>query len=179
MINRKIDVWPCLLLTFQRLISTSKNYSGALLFFLFLQRAYLWAFHFSNFSTWNRPGSQKQWRSLYHEFSQKQISKAVYNFWIHSTAVKWIWVFYYNFFVYVYVMVFLKKMTLATASGHCQNIVKWRKYEGQYQPGILNAMKLIGFYMIWIILVCYTLVLRNTYVFQWLVQCVYLTLYKS
>lgn len=49
------------------------------------------------------------------------------------------------FCVYVYVVVFFLKMTLATASGVCQNIVKRGKYEGQSQPGILNAVKLIGF----------------------------------
>lgn len=136
MINRKIDVWPCLLLTFQRLISTSKNYSGALLFFLFLQRAYLWAFHFSNFSTWNRPGSQKQWRSLYHEFSQKQISKAVYNFWIHSTAVKWIWVFYYNFFCVCLCYGIFKKndfgYCLWALPKHCEMKKIWRSVSAWY-----------------------------------------------
>lgn len=99
-------MWPCLLLTFQRLISPPKNRPGALLFSLFFHEAWLWPCHFSNFSTWNRQGNQKQWRPLYLEFSQKQISKAIYNFRIHRIGVKWNLGFLLQFFLYVYVMVF-------------------------------------------------------------------------
>lgn len=72
---------------------------------------------------------------------------------LEFTVLVWseIWVSYYNFFCmfmlwFVFVCLFVFLMTLATtASGHCQDIVKWRKYEGQYKPGVLNAVKLIGF----------------------------------
>lgn len=86
-INWKIDSWSRLVLTFQRLISPSQNYSGALVFSLFLCVARL--FGHSIFQTFlfeiGWAIERKQWGLLCRKFSQNKFGIT----WICSVDVKW------------------------------------------------------------------------------------------